>query len=37
MPEKLLNRINKNERKYNFNLFPDKSWDTIADGIGYTK
>ena len=37
IPEKLLNRINKNERKYNFNLYPDKSWDAIAGGIGYTK
>ena len=37
MPEKLLNRISKNDTQYSFNLFPDKSWDAIASGIGYTK
>ena len=37
MPEKLLNRLKKNEVEYSFNLFPDKSWDAIASGIGYTK
>jgi hypothetical protein len=37
MPEKLLNRLKKKEVEYSFNLFPDKSWDAIAGGIGYTK
>jgi len=37
MPEKLLNRINENDVQYSFNLFPDKSWNAIAAGIGYTK
>jgi tryptophan halogenase len=37
MPEKLLNRINKTDTQYSFNLFPDKSWDAITSGIGYTK
>ena len=37
MPEKLLNRTKNSAKEYSFNLFPDKSWDAIASGIGYTK
>jgi hypothetical protein len=37
MPEKLLNRTKNIDKEYSFNLFPDKSWDAIASGIGYTK
>lgn len=37
MPEKLLNRLRKTDTKYDFNLFPDKSWHAIAAGIRYPK
>ena len=37
MPEKLLNRTKNSAKEYSFNLFPDKSWNAIASGIGYTK
>jgi tryptophan halogenase len=37
IPEKLLNRIKGNGVQYSFNLFPDKSWDSIASGIRYPK
>lgn len=37
MPEKLLNRLRKQDIQYSFNLFPEKSWDAITSGIRYPK